>query len=107
MKDCNATETPLSTDAQKLLTLASCPTEIKDIEEMTKIPYREVVGSLIYASTCTRPDIEAAVGTVGKFVSNPGKIHWIATQKILRYLKGTKAYELTLSGSNIDYRCLL
>ena len=58
--------------------------------EMMKVPYASVVGSLMYAMVCTRPDIGyAAVGVVSRFMSNPGKEHWNAVKWILRYLKGT------------------
>jgi ATP-binding cassette subfamily B (MDR/TAP) protein 1 len=57
--------------------------------DMMKVPYASVVGSLMYAMVCTRPDIEYAVGVVSRFMSNPGKEHWNAVKWILRYLKGT------------------
>ena len=43
--------------------------------EMMKVPYASVVGSLMYAMVCTRPDIGYAVGVVSRFMSNPGKEH--------------------------------
>ena len=57
--------------------------------DMMKVPYASVVGSLMYAMVCTRPDIGYAVGVVSRFMSNPGKEHWNAVKWILRYLKGT------------------
>ena len=54
----------------------------------------------MYASTCTRPDISFVVGMLGRYQSNPGKIHWIAGKKILRYLKGTKDHMLTYKRSS-------
>ena len=57
--------------------------------EMMKIPYASIVGSLMYAMVCTRPDIRYAVGVVSRFMSNPDKEHWNAVKWILRYLKGT------------------
>ncbi|KAL5722141.1 hypothetical protein ACHQM5_005698 [Ranunculus cassubicifolius] len=56
---------------------------------MRLIPYANVVGSLMYAMVCSRPDISHAVGTVSRYMHNPGKPHWEAVQWILRYLKGT------------------
>ena len=47
------------------------------------------VGSLMYAQTCTRPDIAFAVGLLGRYQSNPGIEHWKAAKKVMRYLKGT------------------
>ncbi|XP_070021743.1 secreted RxLR effector protein 161-like [Nicotiana sylvestris] len=61
---------------------------------MESIPYSSIIGSLIYAQTCTRPDISFAVKILGRYQSNPGIDHWKATKKVLRYMKGTKDYML-------------
>jgi transposase InsO family protein len=65
---------------------------------MRHIPYREAVGSLMYASLGTRPDISYAVTTVSRFSSNPGPAHWDAVRRIYRYLLGTKDLKLTFGG---------
>ena len=62
---------------------------------MEAIPYAYVVGSLMYAQICTRPDISFVVGMLGRYQSNPGLDHWKAAKKVLRYLQGTKEYTLT------------
>ncbi|XP_070019556.1 secreted RxLR effector protein 161-like [Nicotiana sylvestris] len=61
---------------------------------MESIPYSSIVGSLMYAQTCTRLDISFAVGMLGRYQSNPRIDHWKAAKKVLRYLKGTKDYML-------------
>ncbi|XP_070010467.1 secreted RxLR effector protein 161-like [Nicotiana sylvestris] len=61
---------------------------------MESIPYSSIVGSLMYAQTCTRPDISFAVEMQGRYQSNLGIDHWKAAKKVLRYLKGTKDYML-------------
>ena len=38
---------------------------------MDNIPYASLVGSLMYAHTCTRLDISFAVGMLGRYQSNP------------------------------------
>ncbi|RVX15068.1 Retrovirus-related Pol polyprotein from transposon TNT 1-94 [Vitis vinifera] len=40
-------------------------------EQMKKIPYASVVGSLMYAQTCTRLDISFDVGMLGRYQSDP------------------------------------
>lgn len=65
---------------------------------MRHIPYREAVGSLMYASLGTRPDISYAVTTVSRFSQNPGQPHWDAVRRIYRYLVGTKDLRLTYGG---------
>ena len=69
---------PVSTPLAGHFKLSSkqCPTSEKDKEEMKKVSYASVVGSLMYVMVCTRPDITYAVEIVSKFLSNPGKEHW-------------------------------
>ena len=52
-----------------------CPTTMEEKENMAKFLYSSVIGSLMYAMVCTRPDIAHAVGVVSKFLENPGKEH--------------------------------
>jgi hypothetical protein len=80
MTDCKAAPTPiattppLSTDSNDAL----CdPT-----------PFRSLVGAFQYA-TFTRPDITFAVNRVYQFMHKPSIVHFVATKRILRYLKGT------------------
>ncbi|TYK14596.1 Retrovirus-related Pol polyprotein from transposon TNT 1-94 [Cucumis melo var. makuwa] len=67
---------------------------------METIPYASIVGSLLYAQTCTRPDISFAVSMLGRYQSNLGMDHWKAAKKVLRYLQGTKDYMLTYKRSD-------
>ena len=56
--------------------------------KMSKIPYRQLVGALLYV-LLTRPDCAVAVGELTRFMSNPGKAMWTAAKRVLRYLKAT------------------
>ena len=56
--------------------------------------YQSAVGSLLYLSTKTRPDIAYAVGNVVCFSSKPTQTHWIAVKRIMRYLNGTPDFGL-------------
>ena len=47
------------------------------------------LGSLMYLSVSSRPDITFAVNNLAWFNSNPQKEHWTALKWVLRYLKGT------------------
>ena len=49
--------------------------------------YQSMVGSLLYASTATRPDIAQAVGAVSKFCSQSNATHFMAIKMILHYLE--------------------
>uniref|UniRef100_A0A2N9J0G8 Reverse transcriptase Ty1/copia-type domain-containing protein n=1 Tax=Fagus sylvatica TaxID=28930 RepID=A0A2N9J0G8_FAGSY len=58
------------------------------------------VGSLMYAQTCTRPDINFAVGMLGRYQSNPEIDNWKAAKKVMRYLQGIKDFMLTFRRSD-------
>ncbi len=53
--------------------------------------YQSAVGSLLYLSSRTRPDI---VNSAACFCSNPTKEHWTAVKRIFRYLRGTTQFGL-------------
>nr|GEY14297.1 UBN2_2 domain-containing protein [Tanacetum cinerariifolium] len=77
-----------------------CPKTEVEYKEMRRIPYASVVGSLMYAQLCTRPDIAYICGMLGRFQSNPGLLHWNAAKKVFRYLQGIKEYKLTYTRSD-------
>ncbi|SCZ99684.1 BZ3501_MvSof-1269-A2-R1_C28g00043 [Microbotryum saponariae] len=56
--------------------------------------YLQAIGSLLYISLGTRPDIAFAVSYLARFANNPGRRHWIAVKHILRYLRATYRDEL-------------
>src|ERR1700761_7684452 len=65
-----------------------------------KTPYCSLVGSLMYLSVATRPDISYAVGCLSSFLDCYRLEHWDAAIRVLRYLKGTRTHALTLGGNN-------
>ncbi|XP_077265780.1 uncharacterized protein LOC143899395 [Temnothorax americanus] len=95
MVDCKPVSTPC--DPNQKLTKGLMPMDKAEAEEMKSVPYREAIGSLLYASQRTRPDIAYAVNLVSRFCQEPRRIHWIALKRILRYLKGTLTVKLVYS----------
>ena len=61
---------------------------------MKTIPYASAIGSLMYAQVCTRPNIAFIVNALGRYLSNPGHDHWVATKKVMRYLQRMKDFML-------------
>ena len=55
-------------------------------------PYREAVGSLMWLSTMTRPDISNAVRAVARHSHNATDRHSKAVLKIMAYLHGTRVW---------------
>ena len=54
-----------------------------------QLRYSQVIGSLMYLASATRPDISFAVSKLSRFMSNPGIDHWHALERVMRYLNGT------------------
>ena len=69
---------------------------------MSRIPFASVVGSLMYAMLCTRPDICYAVGIVSRYQSDQGEEHWITVKHILKYLRRTRDYMLVYSSGSLE-----
>jgi hypothetical protein len=78
------------------------PSSPEEASRMERTPYRQAIGSLMYAAIATRPDISFAVSALSRFLANPGDAHWEATKRVFRYLKGTKHFQLTYGGERQD-----
>ncbi|XP_031281256.1 secreted RxLR effector protein 161-like [Pistacia vera] len=89
MLDAKSVQTPLG--AHLKLSHEQSPQTETDKLEMAGIPYASALGSLMYLMVCSRPDLGFAVSLVSRFMSNPGRTHWMALKWIMRYLQGTKS----------------
>jgi hypothetical protein len=63
-----------------------------------QLRYSQIIGSLMYLASATRPDIAYVVSKLSRFVSNPGDAHWEALERVMRYLKGTVDYAIHYTG---------
>ena len=70
------------------------------IDNMSQVPCAFVVGSIMYVMTCTRPDVASALSMVSRYQGNPGRAHWTTVKNILKYLRRTKDWVLTLGGND-------
>jgi hypothetical protein len=68
---------------------------------MYRVPYSSLVGSLMYAMICTRPNIAHVVGVMSRYMNNPDKEHWEAVKWILMYLRGTTTHALCFGDLDI------
>ena len=85
MQDCKSRETPCEAKLEYT----------EDAEKMTDPRrFREAVGSLIYLSTCTRPDISFVVSKLSQHFAEPTLEHWNTIKHVFRYLKGTAEHHL-------------
>ena len=62
--------------------------------------YREIVGSLIYLMTCSRPDLSYVVTKLSQYMSKPTDAHLKLARNVLKYLKGTMMNKLSYEKSS-------
>lgn len=94
---CNIEHTP-NTDRSrhsKITSSSFTDPSTKPLDDTEKHTYQMMVGSLIYASISTRPDITHAVGMVSRHMSNPTTANMTQVKRIYRYLSGTRSLGLT------------
>ena len=77
MSDCNPKLVPCELNINKI----SCD-ESKVLEDPTL--YREIVGSLIYLMTCTRPDLSFIVTRLSQYMNRPTNAHLNYAKNVLR-----------------------
>ncbi|KAI3788052.1 hypothetical protein L2E82_00677 [Cichorium intybus] len=82
------------------LSKTQSPSTDEEITDMSRVLYASAVGSIMYAMTCTRPDVAFALSMVSRYQGNPGRAHWTAVKNILKYLRKTKNFVLVLGGSD-------
>lgn len=91
MQECRIRETPCD---QKLDYSEDAP-KMSDVKK-----YREAVGSLIYLTTCTRPDLCFVVSKLSQHFADPTDEHWVTVKHVLRYLRGTADKQLCFRKSS-------
>ncbi|WVZ74820.1 hypothetical protein U9M48_022948 [Paspalum notatum var. saurae] len=64
---------------------------------VNQLKYSQIIGSLMYFASATRPDISFAVSKLSRFMSNPGIDHWHALERVMCYLKETMSYGIHYS----------
>lgn len=87
MNECNPVFVPMDPN-----TMAKSMDQSKEFMSARDMPYRELVGSLMYLAIATRPDISFALSYVSQHLENPSIVHWNALKRILRYIKGTPSH---------------
>ena len=91
MSDSKHAATPMDRSYSELVQQESAPE--KDV------PYRQVIGSLMYLLVGSRPDLAFAIGKLSQHAESPSKFHWISDKRVLRYLKSTRYYGIAFDGN--------
>jgi hypothetical protein len=63
-----------------------------------QLRYSQMIGSLMYLASATRPDISFAVSKLSQFTSNLRDDHWRAIERVMHYLIGTMNYGIHYFG---------
>ena len=95
MKDCKPVSAPVNVGSK--LTKATDDDSCVD-QKM----YQSAIGSLMYLSVSTRPDIAYVVNSLARFSSKPTTEHWTAVKRLLRYLKGTLTHGILYTKDGSD-----
>ena len=69
-----------------IVDILDCPADPVTQKKMSELPYKQLIGSLIYASVLTRPDIVHAVSQLAQVMQNPAPVHWYLLRCLLAYL---------------------
>lgn len=80
MTDCKPVSSPMEVNVQLHRDAGAATADV---------PYAEMVGSLLYLTVNTRPDLAYCAGVLSRFVANPCDVHWKAAKRVLRYIAGT------------------
>lgn len=98
MLDCNPVRTPLDPNVVLwprdaiLARTSTCKEKEGDVAL-----YQSIVGQLMYAMTCTRPDLAFTCSLPSRFNSSPMLSYLTAAKQAFRYLKGRRHFRLTYS----------
>ncbi|KAG5729851.1 Copia protein [Termitomyces sp. T112] len=95
---------PLSLPMEPGLKLRRPNCNVQTQEEkcaIAKLPYRSLVGCLLYIAVTTHPDIAYTIQQLSQFLDNYDRTHWNASIRLVRYLKGTQNLKLHLGGPSV------
>jgi len=69
---------------------------------VSKFPYQNLVGALLYLAINTRPDIAYSVGVLARFNTNPNFRACKAIIRLLLYLRGTPDVGIQFTGKSLN-----
>lgn len=73
-------------------------------EDVNPTLYKKLVGSLMYL-TATRSDRMFAISLISRFMESPKVYHWQVGKRILKYVSGTRNYEIIYSKTS-DFKSI-
>jgi len=74
------------------------PATDTECAEAKQCPYPQIVGSILYAITISRPDLSHSASVLSRFISKWNKTHYQAAKQLLRYIRGATDLSLVFNG---------
>ena len=91
MSDCKPVVTPMMAQFT--------PADLEG-EPADKHLYQQVIGSAMYLSVGSRPDISFTVSRLAQHVQSPTMNMWTAAKRLLRYIAGTRLLGIVYDGAH-------
>ena len=88
MQNCNPVSTPIDQN-NRLMAVKKGETRVDPRL------YQQIIGSIMYLVSGTRPDLAYTITHLSQYNSDPTISHLNAAKRVLRYLKGTRDLKLT------------
>ena len=89
MANCNPAKTPLPPGFAPVVATDD------DFAAARHLDYPQIVGSVLYAATITRPDLAHTASLLSRFISKWSLAHYAAAKHLLRYIRATSDLCLT------------
>lgn len=87
MHDCNTVSTPIECNQPLRAAQSGEPRANATL-------YQQIIGSLMYIVSATRPDLAFTISHLSQFNADPSVSHLSAAKRVLRYVKGTRDAKL-------------
>ncbi|KAI1000192.1 hypothetical protein K3495_g8007 [Podosphaera aphanis] len=84
MNDCNSTTTPLENNQRLMAADDGEP-------RVDAKPYQQIIGSVMYLATGTRPDLAYTITHLSQYNIDPSVTHMNAAKRVLRYIRDTRS----------------
>jgi hypothetical protein len=92
LSNCNPSKIPLPSGFRPI------PATDSEFAEAKHRPYPQIVGSILYASTISRPDLSQPASVLSRFIGKWNETHYQAAKHLLRYVRGTTDLSLVFNG---------
>ena len=86
----------------KVLSCDQSPSMPAEATEMSKIPYGNMIGHMLWPVMISHPDAVFTTGILSQFISNPGPAHIEALKCLISYLYTMQNCWLTFGGKNME-----